>query len=286
MSDEEKTEPQDGAEASTTDKTTTTTSKRKRKRKRSKKTDHTTENTAQAEETPATTTLTADETTKTQEVDRTIFVEGIPFTCTPDQIRDFFAQHLKHKSDAADDDDDPLIVDLRLPVWHDSGRLRGYGHVVFQTTEQREAALALSGQYLNNRYLTIQKAQAPKGATRNVAVDHSNPSATVALHNLSYEATEDDIQAVMETYGSIADGGVRLVRHSDTGRPKGFGYVQFTDVSAAQKAVKAAPIVIAGRPCRVDYDHGRVRGSFRTADRKLWHKEHGRNQRARGNDTD
>jgi hypothetical protein len=42
-------------------------------------------------------------------------------------------------------------------------------------------------------------------------------------------------------------------------------------------AAPPATIQIKGRHCRLDYDHGRVRGSFRTADRKLWQKEYGSN---------
>lgn len=181
-----------------------------------------------------------------------------------------------------------MIADLRLPVWHDSGRLRGYGHVVFATTELRNKALELSGQYLQNRYLTIQKAQPPKAPTAasTTTADHTNPSATVALHNLSYEASEKEIEKVMKKYGTIADGGVRIVRHSNTGRSKGFGYVQYTDVTAATKAIKSAPLVICGRPCRMDYDHGRVKGSFRTADRKLWQKEYNHKRPRQGGDAE
>lgn len=276
--------------------------KRKRKRKTKSKDDDgdnqdSTDNKEKIEQNEATMTTPEDES-KAKELDRTIFVEGIPFTCTVDQVRQFFTQQLLQGKKDDDNDDDNMIVDLRLPVWHDSGRLRGYGHVVFRTREQYEKALTLSGKYLHNRYLTIQPAQAPKSGSaaasnqhQSATMDHSNPSVTVALHNLSYEATEDDVQKVMERFGTIAPGGVRIVRHSHTGRSKGFGYVQYTDTSASQKAVRQAcktPIVIAGRACRTDYDHGRVRGSFRTADRKLWHKEfkRPRNNNSKSNDGD
>lgn len=225
-----------------------------------------------------------EESKKVQQVHRTVFVEGIPFACTPEQVRAFFVQHLLGEAHDTDDDNEDCIVDLRLPVWHDSGRLRGYGHVVFQTLEQYDKALQLSGKYLQNRYLTIQPAQAPKGGGASkfakANINHSNPSATLSVHNLSYEACEDDVRHVMAKYGDICEGGVRIVRHSQTGRSKGFGYVQYADKASAQKAIKASTareaIEIAGRTCRLDYDHGRVRGSFRTADRKLWHKEYKR----------
>eukprot|EP00977_Amphora_coffeiformis_P026110 scaffold24048_cov194-Amphora_coffeaeformis.AAC.21 len=268
--------------------TTTGKSKRKRKRKRSKKKDDNENNNQDdddKDETSSPHPVDVDEESnkKTAQVDRTVFVEGIPFTCTPEAVREFFLRHLSSRGHDNGDDaatTNIIITDLRLPVWQDSGRLRGYGHVVLATTALRDAALQLSGQYLQNRYLTIQPAQAPKAvvappAAASSIVDHTNPSATIALHNLSYQAVEDDIVQAVQRFGPIVSaGGVRIVRHSATGRSKGFAYVQFESVSSAQKAVKAAPLHVAGRPCRVDYDHGRVRGSFRTADRKLWHKEY------------
>ena len=99
------------------------------------------------------------------------------------------------------------------------------------------------------------------------------------LHNLSYEADETVITAAMAPFGAIADGGVRVVRHSATGQSKGFAYVQFDQLDAAVAVMQAPVVVIQGRTCRLDYDHGRVRGSFRTADRKLWQKEYGRDKK-------
>jgi nucleolin len=240
------------------------TSKRRRKRKRKKASaadEEETEEEAAAAEAPV---LNSADASKASEVDRTVFLEGIPFTCSVDQVRAFFEEQMPAGSE---------VVDLRLPVWHDSGRLRGYGHAVFATVEQKEAALKLSGKYLQKRYLTIQPAQAPKAVPVTV-VDHGQATRTIALHNLSYEATEKDLTKACEPYGALAAGGVRVVRHSDTGRSKGFAYVEFVEQSSATAAVKGR-VVVCGRQCRLDYDHGRVRGSFRTADRSLWHKEYG-----------
>ena len=197
---------------------------------------------------------------KVDELDRTVHVTGFPFSATVEDVRKFFG--------------DEGIVECRLPVWQDSGRLRGYGHIVFDNAQLYEAALAKSGQYLQKRYLVVSPAKRPKEVQSTPVT--SLPSKTVALHNLSYTAMEEDIEGVMEKFGLIVDGGVRVVRHSSTGQSKGFGYVQYEEIESAQAAVKAAPVQIAGRACRLDYDHGRVKGSFRTRDRTLWQKEYGK----------
>jgi RNA recognition motif-containing protein len=91
---------------------------------------------------------------KTAEVDRTVYIEGIPFTAQPDDVKNFFLKEIDAKNLN-------LITDCRLPVWHDSGRLRGYGHIVFDTLEHYQAALKLSGKYLQSRYLKIEAAKNP-----------------------------------------------------------------------------------------------------------------------------
>ena len=65
--------------------------------------------------------------------ERTVFVEGIPFHASPDDVKGFFMNH------EVDD-----IEDCRLPQWQDSGRLRGYGHVVFKSKASRDKAIGLS----------------------------------------------------------------------------------------------------------------------------------------------
>jgi nucleolin len=208
--------------------------------------------------------------TKTTQVDRTVFVEGIPYVCTEQDVREFFIGH------GLED-----IEDIRLPVWQDSGRLRGYGHVVFKEQESQQKAIKeLSGKYLKNRYLSVKPAAAPKGPDS--SKDHhqpdknAKPSKTIMLQNLSYEATEEDIQPVLEYFGKTAAGGIRVVRHSSTQRSKGFAYVEFESIESATAAFQSIlPIAVQGRPCRVDYDHGRMKGSYRGADGLLWEKEHG-----------
>ena len=251
--------------------------KRKRKRKRNKEStdnnddDDDKDDGKERKKDDASNALSAVDDKKSREVDRTIYIEGIPFDSKEASVREFFTKH---------GIDESSLEDVRLPVWQDSGRLRGYGHIVLDTADNYQKALALSGEYLGRRYVTIQAAQKPKQAAfgRTPVDPNANPSRTLILNNLSYHATEEDVYEVMEKYGSIADGGVRVVRHSSTGRSKGFGYVEYKNQEDAIAAMKDAQnIVIQSRPCRMDYDHGRVRGSFRTADRKLWHKEYNNN---------
>ena len=244
--------------------------KRKRKRKRKNAQDEDTEETLKEEIEQAAPTIDDE---RSQQVDRTIFVEGIPFSATAPDVKAFFVGH------GLTD-----IEECRLPVWQDSGRLRGYGHIVFQTLESKTRAIKeLNGKYLKDRYLTISEAKKPREQQRSEST--SPPSRTLLVANLSYQATEEDIEKVLKKYGAIVDGGVRVVRHSaDERRSKGFAYVEFEDVQAATAAMKDR-IVILDRPCRTDYDHGRIKGSFRAANGRFWSKEYGQGGSKRHRDS-
>lgn len=221
-------------------------------------------------------------------VDDTIFVEGIPFDCDITKVRNFFeTQH----SDITD------IVDVRLPTWQDSGRLRGFGHIKFGSLDSYDKALALNGKYLGKRYLTIQPAnktmQSGNRSGRSIedpALVEKPPKdcCTIYVNNLPYDATEKDISAafqkhtpsirIVETVENAINkksnneendpdfGGVRIAKNSITRQSKGFAYIDFVSHKDCQKLMTAAVtknVIVGGRIVRLDYDTGRIKGSFR-----------------------
>lgn len=245
------------------------TSKRKRKRKRkAKPSDDKEENEG---EIIGSTNLPPSDLLRETAVDRTVYVEGIPFTCTPDQVKEFFTEQGCLQD----------VLEMRLPTWQDSGRLRGYGHVVFESIESHTKALALSGKYLQGRYLTIQSAKKPKTPS-NFSTADNDPFApppkdckTIFCHNLPYHATEEEIAKVFEQFGTIIPNGVRIARNSVSRQSKGFCYIDFESPSEAKRAVTTCArkhIHVGGRLIRVDYDTGRIKGSYRAETGRLWSK--------------
>ena len=55
--------------------------------------------------------------------------------------------------------------------------------------------------------------------------------------NLSYSTTEADLRDAFAASGEVAE--VKLVLDRDTGRPRGFGFVEMADDSAADSAINA-----------------------------------------------
>ena len=62
-------------------------------------------------------------------------------------------------------------------------------------------------------------------------------SAKLYVGNFSYETSEASIRTLFEPHGEVAS--VNLITDRDSGRPKGFGFVEMGSAEEAQKAVAA-----------------------------------------------
>jgi cold-inducible RNA-binding protein len=54
--------------------------------------------------------------------------------------------------------------------------------------------------------------------------------------NMSYDTTQEQIRALFAEAGDVTE--VNLITDRDTGRPKGFGFVEMTTDEGAQEAIK------------------------------------------------
>ncbi|MCU1291618.1 MAG: hypothetical protein JWP08_468 [Bryobacterales bacterium] len=57
----------------------------------------------------------------------------------------------------------------------------------------------------------------------------------IFVGNLSYQTTQDDLQAAFSAYGGVER--VSVVTDRDTGQPRGFAFVEMTEAEAAQTAI-------------------------------------------------
>ena len=57
----------------------------------------------------------------------------------------------------------------------------------------------------------------------------------IFVGNLSYQATQADLQAAFEAYGSVER--VNIVTDRETGQSRGFAFVELSDADAAQSAI-------------------------------------------------
>ena len=54
--------------------------------------------------------------------------------------------------------------------------------------------------------------------------------------NLSYDTRDDDLQELFSEYGQVVS--AKVIMDRDTGRPRGFGFVEMGTAEEAQKAIQ------------------------------------------------
>ncbi len=73
----------------------------------------------------------------------------------------------------------------------------------------------------------------------------------IYVGNLSFDATESDIENAFGEYGEVRT--VNIVKDRATGRSRGFGFVEMNDAQAAQQAINGLNTKeIAGRAVTVN----------------------------------
>lgn len=86
--------------------------------------------------------------------------------------------------------------------------------------------------------------------TRDVAP--AEPNQKLFIGGLAWAATDDDLKAAFAPYGEVVSASV--VKYPDTGRSKGFGFVEFATVEDATKAKEEMDgKEIAGRAIKADF---------------------------------
>ncbi len=58
----------------------------------------------------------------------------------------------------------------------------------------------------------------------------------IYVGNLSFEATENDLRGLFEEHGEVVK--VNIITDRDTGRPRGFGFVEMTDAGHGRTAIE------------------------------------------------
>ena len=131
----------------------------------------------------------------------TVYVEGISFDADEEDLKILFEQA-------------GTVEEVRMPRWQDSGKPRGYAHVVFGSAAHAAAAIKqIHRQRLMGRYLTVDMARPPKKSSAPAASDGSVAAVpegctTVFVKNLPYDCDEDGVGRAMARFGEVTD--VRL----------------------------------------------------------------------------
>lgn len=181
-----------------------------------------------------------------------LFVKNLAETVTKDMLLEEF----------------PEACDIFIPTHRDTGNIKGFAYVRYETNELVETALSdKQGVEVEGQALFLDKAT-PKGGDgggsrggrggfggggRGGGDDQSGGGAgqakTLIVKNLSWDTNEDSLKQVFDGAESA-----RVLTHADTGKSKGFGFVSFSTADECQQAYKAmVGQEVDGRQVSIDY---------------------------------
>ncbi|KAG1729070.1 uncharacterized protein EDB91DRAFT_838374 [Suillus paluster] len=154
------------------------------------------------------------------------------------------------------------VVSAQVQTDRATGKSRGFGYVHFASADAVEKALEMNGKEIDGRPVNIDKSTPPdKNAVRENRAksfgDTQSPaSSTLFVGNLSFGVTEDQLYEVFGEHGDVKN--VRVPTDRDSGRPKGFAYVEFSAVEAAKAAHgQLQGYELDGRGLRLDFSQPR-----------------------------
>jgi RNA recognition motif-containing protein len=92
------------------------------------------------------------ESQETFNMQNQLFVGNLAFSTTKEELEAAFSAF-------------GTVVEVKIPIDRDTGRVRGFAFVTFETQQAAEKALALDGTELNGRSIRVNVAQEKKTGT-------------------------------------------------------------------------------------------------------------------------
>ncbi|KAK1338805.1 hypothetical protein QTO34_019464 [Cnephaeus nilssonii] len=194
---------------------------------------------------------------------RTVFCMQLAARIRPRDLEDFFSAIGK-------------VRDVRIISDRNSRRSKGIAYVEFCEIQSVPLAIGLTGQRLLGVPIIVQASQ-----VAGVGLDPSFPPSAGEKNRLAAMAnnlqkgsgvpmrlyvgslhcniTEDMLRGIFEPFGKIDN--IVLMKDSDTGRSKGYGFITFSDSECARRAQEQLNgFELAGRPMRVGHVTERLDG--------------------------
>ncbi|XP_058396955.1 probable RNA-binding protein 23 isoform X2 [Diceros bicornis minor] len=181
---------------------------------------------------------------------RTVFCMQLAARIRPRDLEDFFSAVGK-------------VRDVRIISDRNSRRSKGIAYVEFCEIQSVPLAIGLTGQRLLGVSIIVQASQAEKNrlaAMANNLQKGSGGPMRLYVGSLHFNITEDMLRGIFEPFGKIDN--IVLMKDSDTGRSKGYGFITFSDSECARRALEQLNgFELAGRPMRVGHVTERPDGS-------------------------
>ncbi|CAG61148.1 uncharacterized protein GVI51_J10967 [Nakaseomyces glabratus] len=194
-----------------------------------------------------------------------VWIGNLSFDTTKEDITRFIVGKTKGTDVEITEED---LVRVNMPLAKNDGKQiknKGFCYVDFKTQEQVEAAIKLSESQLNGRNLLIKNSKSYEGRpdkTDLVSMSKNPPSRILFVGNLSFDTTDELLRKHFQHCGEIVK--IRMATFQDSGKCKGFAFVDFKNEEGATNALKDKSCrKIAGRPLRMEFGEDRSKRQVR-----------------------
>lgn len=199
-------------------------------------------------------TTTTTTPTPSKRSDFGIWIGNLSFDTTREELINFITA----KSESISKSD---ISRVNLPTR--GTKNRGFAYIDFHTEDQLNNALKLSESDLNGRKVLIKNSKSyegrpakPDGASPTSTLSKNPPSRILFVGNLSFDTTQDLLQDHFKHCGEIVK--IRMATFEDSGKCKGFAFIDFRDVEGPTAALKDRNCKkLIGRPLRLEFGEDR-----------------------------
>ncbi|KAJ5377827.1 uncharacterized protein N7496_005236 [Penicillium cataractarum] len=169
-----------------------------------------------------------------------VWIGNLSFNTTKDDLRQFFIDNCSFDNDT--------ITRVHMPKGPEKfGRPqnKGFAYVDFSTEKALEEAIGLSEQLLTGRRVLIKNANSFEGRPEKTA-EQANaataakpghpPSKRIFVGNLSFDVTKESLEEHFARCGPVTN--VHMATFQDTGKCKGYAWVEFEEIASAEAAVR------------------------------------------------
>jgi RNA recognition motif-containing protein len=167
-----------------------------------------------------------------------IWIGNLSFSTTKQELQSFMSGDEEHPIPEVE------ITRIHLPLNTTASGPRsqnkGFAYVDFSSPQAQQKALQLSEKLLMGRRVLIKSSRdfegRPEKSQSTGIGSKMAPSKRVFLGNLDFDVTKDDLESHFEVCGPIAK--VQIATFEDSGKCKGYAWIDFEDIAAAAAAVR------------------------------------------------